>query len=152
MTSNSKIVEINQLFTPIKDYINLETGGLIKDKQNIDLKVFDSYFRILNDRYPGFHSNTLIALENKKSAEYHSFAAKLEIKILEKLSIQFGRTTNFDGPSVCGRDCGIYAAITTSCITGCLYSETWCINNGGSGCDAMRQACIENCCSNFCNV
>ena len=53
MTSNSKIVTLNQLFTPIKDYINLETGD--SAKRYIDFRTAEELGAVTHKRYEFTH-------------------------------------------------------------------------------------------------
>lgn len=120
--------------------LNREAGTLSKDDEKDYKESFKAYFNTLNNRYTDFHEKTIAALDEKESLEYITFSNVLYSSI-QKATTNVGGKVAYDGSSFCGRNCGSYNAITTSCITGCVYSETWCLNNGGSNCDAMRVSC-----------
>lgn len=115
------------------------------------LTVFDTHFSILNERYPNFHENVQQALSNKVSNAYLVFTRRLDKRIRSEFeSGNFSLNVAYDGASVCGRSCGKNLTSTTACITGCVYSTTYCYNNGGTNCSVMKASCTQSCCDAFC--
>jgi hypothetical protein len=93
-------------------------------------------------------------MKNKRSVDYINFTVRLNEAVSSFTNGESSRKKVYNGASICGQEsCGNSAQDNTTlgCIAGASFAQYYCIQNGMGGCNEMRDATIDQCCSSFCN-
>lgn len=151
--------EIQRAILQDEDFVTMMSEVFLSEYANEsnsydNRQLFKSYFKILEERHSDFFENMQLALNQKTTKDYISFAGNLSFKVLEAQQQSAKINVVYDGGSVCGLpSCGssIKDGQSLACITGALASAIYCVEMNMVGdCTAMKDSAVAVCCAVYC--